>query len=704
MSTQVTLTEAATFLGVSKATLRNWDKDGKLSAVRNPVNGYRLYNLDDLIKLKQRVEVGNAEVQDTAPAAFADSKAVRRAVFKLNSILRDSDVDSNIITRFDEISKLLFLKLYAEKSESSIFERAPTETEDAYYDRICKEYQAATRKTGIFVPAQFRRLNLPVDALLKCGKELSAINYSSASVDVKGLAYEDIIRGTFDKNDNQQFFTPYQIVDFMVAMMAKNLRGTVCDPACGTAGFLTRVTQAAPNAKLLGLEVDERLAWVSNLNLLIHGKNEFKVLALGNGGSLGEEAVQFFGKIDAILTNPPFGSDYTERDILDRYSLGVGKSSRRRGVLFIEQSWHLLKEKGVVAIIIDRGVLNSASNSDVRRFILDHFQILSIVDLPESAFMPYASVSSSILILKKVLHPVEQKAVFYAKSLKIGRKTNGDDDLIYTEAGEASLDSDLPQIVEQWVRHSAGQKLSKENCFAADVSAALRDDPTDRIDYDYHHPFRKESQELLGRSKYMLRSLAELCTERNQAYIPSSDQDATTVLYTGLASIESHTGKAVQVPTPAASIKSAVKRYEPGDIVFSKMRPGLRKVAVMPYSSGGYVSYECAVFTVRKDDDGNDLIDPYLLSALLRSDFVYGQIMSRVTGIGRLRISGKELRKIQIPLPPSEIQNTALVSLNTALASVRQLREKARLLLEEADTMEQVTINKVAKLMTGETI
>ena len=52
MATQVSLMEAASFLGVSRATLRNWDKDGKLSAVRNPVNGYRMYNMDELIAIR----------------------------------------------------------------------------------------------------------------------------------------------------------------------------------------------------------------------------------------------------------------------------------------------------------------------------------------------------------------------------------------------------------------------------------------------------------------------------------------------------------------------------------------------------------------------------------------------------------------------------------------------------------------------------
>ena len=54
MQNQVTLTEAASYLGVSKATLRNWDHEGKLTAVRNPVNGYRMYDLDKLIEFRKK--------------------------------------------------------------------------------------------------------------------------------------------------------------------------------------------------------------------------------------------------------------------------------------------------------------------------------------------------------------------------------------------------------------------------------------------------------------------------------------------------------------------------------------------------------------------------------------------------------------------------------------------------------------------------
>lgn len=701
MATMVSLMEAASFLGVSRATLRNWDNDGKLNAVRNPVNGYRLYDLDEIIALKASTDSATSDLNIKAETDF-DSKAVKRVIGKLHNIIRDSDANSNIISRFDEISKLLFIKLYAEKTGDSLFMHQILESDEAYKERLQGIYSLAINNSGITIPNEFKNIHLSPEAVAKCGLELAKIDFSYSGCDIKGIAYEDIIRGTFDKSDNQQYFTPYQIVEFMVQMIVPYIKGCVCDPACGTAGFLNKVNEFCPDVKLLGLEVDDRLAWVSNLNLLIHGSTNFSIYALPDGGSLGENSKQFFGKADVIITNPPFGSDYSDPLLLSNFVLGNNHTSRRRGILFLEQAWNLLSEGGIVAIIIDQGVLNAGSTYDVRNYILSHYQMLAVVDLPDTAFMPYANVSSSILFMKKVSAPVVQKSVFYAKSQCVGRKSNGDDDIIYSDDGSYKLSSDLPDILKQWRRYQSGEKMQNGDCFVADVSSNLLGDGTKRLDYVYHHPFRKESQKLLNDCSYRLLSLAEICKERNESYIPSADGDATTIQFTGLANIESFNGKVTRVITPAASIKSAVKRYEPNDIVFSKMRPSLRKTAVMKFEDGGYVSSECAVFSVRNNEKGYPIISPDLLCALLRSDLIYGQIMSCVTGIGRPRIGNKDLRNIKIPIPPTETQEKALLSLNTTISSAHQLREKARLLLEEAASLEQRSLNNVAITMFGE--
>lgn len=706
MTTLVSLAEAASYLGVSKATLRNWDKEGKLKAHRHPVNHYRAYELDDLRELKVQssliADPVSTDYIGTEPAVL-NARSLKRVVARLHAILRDSDGDSSIIQRFDELTKLLYLKLVGDKEGvASVFEKSHEESEKTYANRLRALYKKEARRHPEIIPAQFASLKCSDNAIYGCGIHLSSISFAGTTFDLKGVAYEEMIRGTFDKGDNQQFFTPHQVVAFMVAFMKPFLRGKVGDPACGTGGFLAEVTRTnSKYQKLVGMEIDERLRWVAGINLLLHGASDFTVEYLQHGGTLGVNAKPFFGTLDAIVTNPPFGSDFNDKE-LQSFKLGEGRSSRRRGILFIERCWELLKDKGHLAIIIDEGVLNLPSAEDVRNFISTHFQILGIVSLPETAFMPYANVNASILYLRKTLKRTPSVSVFFAKAESIGRKSNGDDDLSYDMNGKATPNSDLPRILELWEQKVAG-KISQANelAFVANVTDNLRNDPSLRLDFRYHHPSRGISRALLEDSKYPLSTLMDLCSERNDSMIPSSDTQDQIILYTGLANIESGTGVAHQTLTPAASLKSAVKRYEPMDIVFARMRPNLRKVALMTFQEGGFVSPECIVLTVRLSSDGNPVIDPGVLAAALRSDLVFGQILHLIAGIGRPRLNTSDLRKIKIPVPPVAIQKEIRNLFEGRLASVVGLQEKANALLQESQILRKGAVEDLASRLIG---
>ena len=674
MPNYVTLSEAASYLGVSKSTLRNWDKEGKLVAVRNPVNKYRTYDLEKLLELKKKE--GYVATIDTYEENCTDP---HRLVVKLSSIIRDEEGNSNIIERFDEMTKLLYLKL---RDESNVYVLNKKENGEEYANRIRQAYLKIEDDSEKAIKLKDRTIFL-------CGVELSRINIAD-NIDIKGLVYEEAILSSFDENDNQQFFTPRPIVDFIVSFYKEFEQGNVCDPACGTAGFLIRIDDG--KSKLFGFEIDPRLAWISKINLIAHNKSFFTIKCLDNGGSLGPEIKDYFGQMDLILTNPPFGSDYSGYN-LSEYRLGKNHTTRRRGILFIEQAFNLLKEGGHIGIIIDDSVLNSQNNVDVRHFILDNFEIESIISLPETTFMPYATVNSSILFMKKTRNP-RSNHVFFAKSENVGRKPNGEEDYIYNENGTKSLNSDLDMILDNWKHKTCGQ-----NSYFTDLTQNLKDDESLRLDFIYNHPFRNKSQEIIAECNNVV-CLSDICIERNESFIPSSDSLNTTIPYTGLADIEPYNGKAVQNIVPSASIKSSVKRYEPGDIVFSRMRPNLRKIAVMNFSEGGYVSPECCVLTLRKKENGDPVLNPQLLSTMLRSDLIYGQIMHHITGIGRPRISIKDIRQIKIPIEENN-QDSALIQMQIQEKMIKDMRQRANALLDEASRLEKQNINEITLMMAG---
>ncbi|GIW90593.1 MAG: hypothetical protein KatS3mg109_1025 [Pirellulaceae bacterium] len=706
--TYITLKEAASLLDVTPATLRNWDKQGKLKAVRHPINRYRMYRLDDVLALQRQsflfpvtssLEDTTKRLSHTEPLS---STQIRRIVRTLHRILRDSEGNSSLVERFDELTKVLFCKIQDEKGNTvgdSLFRIAPGDTDTTVANRLRQSFEFQVERAPCLFPKRFARLQLKDDTIRRLVEALAPVTLSNVAEDLKGLAYEEVIRNTFEKGDNQQFFTPRNVVEFMVRMVAHALSGTICDPACGTGGFLLfaetylRKQRKRVRRELLGFEIDDRLAWVAGINLHLHDANSFRIECLTGAGTLGDGLKPYFGQIDVILTNPPFGSDLTDEEALGDMVLGRGRQSRRRGVLFIERCLDLLKPGGVVGIIIEEGVLNGPTNTDVRRLILERSDVIAVVSLPETTFMPYASVKASILFLQrkggKTIRLAKGGKTFFASAEVVGRKPNGDPLFrINKETGRQELDTDLPEILAVWeqgdIRKSSDRAFWSEipdvhdDVFCADGL---------RLDLAYHHPARCEAIQTLRASPYPLKPLNDLCDLRNETIVPSKDLRDEEITYVGLANIEAHTGVCSPVVTSGITLKSAVKRFVRGDILFSKLRPELRKVCLVPYDvAEGFASSECLILVPKTNrDTGEPLMMPEFLALLLRSDLVYGQIVHLVTGIGRPRLSKSVVMSVRIPVPPLKEQRRLVELYKRSETAARALIEEAEQALRKAD-------------------
>ena len=711
MKPTISLNEASQMLGVSKETLRNWDRAGKLKSKRNPSNNYRTYALDDVLHLKEEPPTGSLParanpVETIAPhrGAGMTEELFKRHLARLHRSLRDAHGDSSLIGRFDEISKLLFAKALSEKApgHGDLFNQLLEENSN-YAERIRRYYEQASAKFSVLVPERFRKLNLPDEAIVAAGEVLSALHLTGATVDIKGVAYEEVVRNTFDKGDNQQFFTPREIAGFLVAMLAEETHGAVCDPASGTGGFLVEMMRHGANvASFTALEVDERLAWVTGINLFLSGAPEFRSIYLGNGGSLGAKGEPFVGAFNIIITNPPFGSDFSDVGALQKFELGRGLTSRRRGILFIERCLDMLKPGGVLGMVIDEGVLSLSSTQDVRELIQRRAELLAVISLPETAFMPYASVNTSIIILRKAKKPAHG-STFFAKSERVGRKPNGEPDTTYDESGNAVLNSDLDEILVAWQEFQARGKTvaDPERVFLSHPFADVKQNPELRLDFRYHHPARLMAESAIQQSKYPVVRLGEICIERNDSYVPSVDFPDQFIYYTGLAQMEPRTGNATQIYVPGQSLKSGVKRFERHDILFARMRPNLRKCHFAEFAQIGYTSSECIVLTVRRGADDAPVFDPFLLSVLLRSDFVYGQIMHQVAGIGRPRLASKDFKHILVPVPPPPIQAVMKDSFLKARDLCKSLEAEASQLLHQAEAMKIQSVENIARSLCG---
>jgi type I restriction enzyme M protein len=704
-----TVGKAAELLGVTSTTLRNWEKSGRLIGERDEENKYRKYPADKILALQTELNSASGGLI-LPPQKVLDVRGLRFIVRQLSKTYRDSQ-GGNLLERFEEISKLIFAKLYDENNSTRLFAIKKNDTFQSVFERINNLYQEA-QSLLLLDKGTRETLKPDLQAVFGCVKILSEYNLKDVPTDVKGFIYEELIKNTFDKTDNQQFFTPRTIVQFMVELSEPHTANTIMDPACGSGGFLiSALPHLATTANILGLEIDPMMARISQMNLVMNGARRMQINHLRGAGSLSHSAelAELIPNesVDLILTNPPFGSDFTDSSELSKYILGKGKKSRRRGVLFLERCLEWLKPGGRLCVVIDEGVLNGDGNSDVRNLILQNSNLEAVISLPEAAFMPYATVKTSILVLrKKSTSESVQGKVFMAAANNVGRKPNGDP--LYSHAknsvGEPELVNDLPKILQAWKNYQNGIDIAQsEQIFLASLDENSK---SARFDLPFYHPLRYAAQRALRTAKYKTYRLGELVTVRNISLVPAIQEPDEKLRFIGLADISPKTGRYEVQEILGSQLKSAVKMFKAGDILFSKMRPELQKCSyILPSEDEGYTSAENVVLALNDNDQlritpSVEVMGEYL-ALILRSEIGLGQILHQITGVGRPRIGLKTLLSIQIPLPSLDEQRKIVAAHDEAWAQHLSLKEKGRAMLEQAQSLvETFYTSTVDKLIT----
>lgn len=367
---------------------------------------------------------------------------------------------------FDELDKLIFCKIWDERKprrmgepydfqiitvskdeEKNEAKRRLVEN-DNLYKRVMALYEEGRKKDK----EVFRdNIRLTPEKIRTVVGYLESVNLGETDLDSKGRAFETFM-GSFFRGNFGQYFTPREIVKFIVDVLPIEHDSKVLDTSCGSGGFLlyalnkvrNRATEMYPNYKtdtrqykhwfaywhdfaetnLYGIEISEQISRAAKMNMIIHDDGHTNVIT--SDGLLSDEAIiektnnQGFkyGTFDFIITNPPFGSTIrqSEKAYLKTYQLGKKEEdwlavnahpqNTRDGqsteVLFIEQDYKFLKEGGYLAIVLPDGILTNSSMQYVRTQIEDWFRIIAVVSMPQTAFMANgAGVKSSVLFLKK---------------------------------------------------------------------------------------------------------------------------------------------------------------------------------------------------------------------------------------------------------------------------------------------------------------
>lgn len=372
---------------------------------------------------------------------------------------------------FDEMSKLMFCKIWDErwitkKGQYYRFQVGTHETKKEVANRVIDIYKKAQElEPGVFVEP----IKVSAPIIYSVVQILQEISLSKADLDAKGEAFEHFL-GEIFKGEMGQYFTPRELVRFMVSFLEPNEFDYIIDPACGSGGFLLEVLEQVRTKlfnelderdadrrwhdfaleQVWGIEINSQLARVAMMNMILHEDGHTNI---ENGDALDDpqtwlkEGIRknFGKKFSLLLTNPPFGAviKWEEKQYLERYKLGKERKRQKAEILFIERGLEFLKPGGRLGIVLPDGILTNTTLQYARDFIMEKAQILGIVSLPAGAFTYYGSgVQASLLFLRKKKEGEklpENYPIFMAEAKHIGYDTTGRPDK-----------NEFPEILKAW--------------------------------------------------------------------------------------------------------------------------------------------------------------------------------------------------------------------------------------------------------------
>jgi len=336
----------------------------------------------------------------------------------------------------EQLTYLLFLKMADEKdievdkkyNWNSLKNLSGTELTD-HYSEILRKLREGKGILGKIFTQAMPRITNPVN-LKRLINMIDEEDWTEMDVDVKGEAFEGLLERSASegKKGAGQYFTPRPLIRSMIKVIKPDPRGkkdfTICDPACGTGGFLVlaydwlmQETKGGAldrdDAKRIktktyyGYELVPRPARLAMMNLFLHGvTTEIKI-----GDTIYEP---FDGaKYDCILTNPPFGTKGANQ-APEREDFTIATSNKQLN--FVQHYLSALKPGGRAAVVLPDNVLFEDKAAEVFKILMQDCNLHTILRLPRGTFTPYAQgVKANVIFFQKGL-PTENVWIFDARS------------------------------------------------------------------------------------------------------------------------------------------------------------------------------------------------------------------------------------------------------------------------------------------------
>ncbi|WP_368293085.1 N-6 DNA methylase [Dehalobacter sp. TBBPA1] len=304
--------------------------------------------------------------------------------------------------------------------------------------------------------------------------------YDIKDLDMQGDVYEYMLGKLSQAGTNGQFRTPKQIRDMMVRLLAPTPDDKICDPACGTAGFLVSCAEYIREKfetemsseqwehfsgdMFTGFDTDRTMLRLSAMNLMLHSITQPRIDYVDSVSKQNSISSTY----DIVLANPPFTGTVDEESIND--NLKAVCSTKKTELLFVALFLRMLRKGGRCSCIVPDGVLfgTTKAHKALRKELVENHQLQAVISMPSGVFKPYAGVSTAVLVFTKTGAGGTDKVWFY------DMKADGyslDDKRTPIEA------NDIPDILARFhnLEGEADRKPTEQSFFVKKSAIAAND-------------------------------------------------------------------------------------------------------------------------------------------------------------------------------------------------------------------------------------
>ena len=511
---------------------------------------------------------------------------------------------------------------------------------------------------------------IPKPSLLVQAVEIiESLKIHEQNQDTQGDIYEYLLSELKSSGKNGQFRTPRHIIKMMCELVGLKIGQTVCDPACGTGGFLIgayqhvlkqytspelvtvdkegmehgligdkitsqKIWRYLKNKTFYGFDFDSTMLRISAMNMVLHGIENPNIRYLDSISKNNKEENLY----DVILANPPFKGNIDKNDIHEALSRTV--KTTRTELLFVAQMMRLLKVGGQCAVIVPNGVLfrSDKAHTAIRQKIIEEAQLEAVISMPSGVFKPYAGVSTAALLFTK---GGETDKVWFYDMIADGFSLDDKRDKIE--------ENDIPDIIEKWNRRRKLKEPAKEDKWFFVNKKKI----VESGDYSLNGRIYEEITSY-GQTKWPMIELGKICEivrggspRPIKNYITKNGNGINWIKIGDVAENEKYVTKTKQKIKKEGATKTRLVKS--GDFILSNSmsfgRPYILKIDRAIHD--GWLLIRI---------NNNQKMFPDFLYQILRSNIVQEQYQKLAIGGVVKNLKSDSVRNVQIPFPPLEVQ------------------------------------------------